>query len=172
MVKSGFLIITSYDRRIEYSRVYGDMAVVAGSETVTWGGKMPQCREDRTITIHGPMDEARRHVARSCEACQYRPTAISHVAVDKSPYHSLRKGTGSSRRGESLFAIRGPELLRFLAPNQAARNLGSIVREYGLRLDCCRWGDLRDIARYTHGEAWCSRPCCGTGDRVSRSYPR
>jgi hypothetical protein len=37
---SGFLIITSYDRQIEYIRIYGDTAIVAGNETVVWGGKM------------------------------------------------------------------------------------------------------------------------------------
>lgn len=41
MVQSGFLVITSYDRRVEYARVYGDMVILAGSETVVWGGKMP-----------------------------------------------------------------------------------------------------------------------------------
>jgi Domain of unknown function (DUF4440) len=41
MMRSGFLIITAYDRQIEYLRVYGDMVLVAGAETVTWGGKMP-----------------------------------------------------------------------------------------------------------------------------------
>ncbi len=41
MVKSGFLVITAYDRQIEYVRVYGDTVIVAGSETVTWGGQMP-----------------------------------------------------------------------------------------------------------------------------------
>lgn len=41
MVESGFLVITSYDRSIEYLRVYGDTVIVAGSETVVWGGKMP-----------------------------------------------------------------------------------------------------------------------------------
>jgi ketosteroid isomerase-like protein len=41
MVQSGFLVITSYDRRIEYARVYGDTVILAGSETVAWGGKMP-----------------------------------------------------------------------------------------------------------------------------------
>ncbi len=41
MVQSGFLVITSYDRQIEYDRIYGDMAIMAGSETVVWGGKMP-----------------------------------------------------------------------------------------------------------------------------------
>lgn len=41
MVQSGFLIITSYDRRVEYAHVYGDIVILAGSETVTWGGRMP-----------------------------------------------------------------------------------------------------------------------------------
>lgn len=41
MIDSGFLVITSYDRQIEYAHVYGEMVVLAGSETVTWGGKMP-----------------------------------------------------------------------------------------------------------------------------------
>ena len=41
MVDSGFLVITSFDRQIEYLRFYGDIAIVAGSETVVWGGKMP-----------------------------------------------------------------------------------------------------------------------------------
>src|SRR4030088_3605192 len=41
MVESGFLVITSYDRQIEYLRSYGDTAIAAGSETVAWGGKMP-----------------------------------------------------------------------------------------------------------------------------------
>ena len=31
MVESGFLLITSLDRQIEYVRVYGNMAIVAGS---------------------------------------------------------------------------------------------------------------------------------------------
>jgi ketosteroid isomerase-like protein len=41
MVTSGFLIITSYERQIEYLHLYGDTAIVAGNETVVWGGKMP-----------------------------------------------------------------------------------------------------------------------------------
>jgi ketosteroid isomerase-like protein len=41
MMESGFLVITSYDRQIEYLRFYGDTAIAAGSETVVWGGKMP-----------------------------------------------------------------------------------------------------------------------------------
>jgi uncharacterized protein (TIGR02246 family) len=41
MVESGFLVIHSYDRQLEYARVYGDTVIMAGSETVLWGGKMP-----------------------------------------------------------------------------------------------------------------------------------
>jgi ketosteroid isomerase-like protein len=41
MVQSGFLVITSYERRIEYAHVYGDTVILAGGETVVWGGKMP-----------------------------------------------------------------------------------------------------------------------------------
>jgi uncharacterized protein (TIGR02246 family) len=41
MMNSGFLVITSYERNIEYLREYGDTIIVAGSETVVWGGKMP-----------------------------------------------------------------------------------------------------------------------------------
>jgi uncharacterized protein (TIGR02246 family) len=41
MMESGFLVIISYDRQVEYVRVYGDTVIAAGSETVVWGGKMP-----------------------------------------------------------------------------------------------------------------------------------
>jgi uncharacterized protein (TIGR02246 family) len=42
MVHSGFLVITSYQREIEYLHVYNENTViVAGSETVVFGGKMP-----------------------------------------------------------------------------------------------------------------------------------
>ena len=41
MVDSGFLVVTSHDRQIECLRVYGDTVIVAGSEVVGWGGKMP-----------------------------------------------------------------------------------------------------------------------------------
>lgn len=41
MVTSGMIGFTSYDRRIEYVHVYGDVVVVAGAETVVWAGKMP-----------------------------------------------------------------------------------------------------------------------------------
>ncbi len=40
MISSGFLVITSYERRIEYTHVYDGMVILAGSEAVVWGGKM------------------------------------------------------------------------------------------------------------------------------------
>ena len=41
MIDSGFLVITEYERRIEYVRAEKDLVILAGSETVTWGGAMP-----------------------------------------------------------------------------------------------------------------------------------
>jgi uncharacterized protein (TIGR02246 family) len=53
MVESGFLVITSYDRQIEYARVYGDIVIVAGSETVLWGGKMPNAGRTEHLRFTG-----------------------------------------------------------------------------------------------------------------------
>ncbi|HKW64561.1 MAG TPA: nuclear transport factor 2 family protein [Candidatus Acidoferrum sp.] len=68
MVKSGFLVITVYDRRIEYVRVYGDTVIVAGSETVTWGGKMPNAGKSENLRFtaiwmkqQGRWQEVARH---------------------------------------------------------------------------------------------------------------
>jgi len=44
MVQSGFLVITSYERRIEYAHVYGDIVILTGSETVAWGGKISKTK--------------------------------------------------------------------------------------------------------------------------------
>ena len=41
MVDSGFLVITSFTRTVEYARVYGDTVVLAGTEDCVFGGKMP-----------------------------------------------------------------------------------------------------------------------------------
>ena len=49
MMRSGFLVITAYQRNIEYLRVYGGMAIVAGSETVTWGGGMPNAGKTENL---------------------------------------------------------------------------------------------------------------------------
>ena len=53
MVESGFLAITSYDRQIEYLRFYGDTAIVAGSETVVWRGKMPNAGKTEHLRFTG-----------------------------------------------------------------------------------------------------------------------
>jgi hypothetical protein len=54
MVESGVLVITSYDRHIEYVRVYGGAtAIVAGSETVVWGGKMPNAGKTEHLRFTG-----------------------------------------------------------------------------------------------------------------------
>jgi hypothetical protein len=51
MVRSGVLVITAFDRQIEYLRLYGDTAVLAGRETVTWGGKMPNAGRTELLRI-------------------------------------------------------------------------------------------------------------------------
>jgi uncharacterized protein (TIGR02246 family) len=53
MVTSGFLVITSYDRQIEYVRFYGDTVIVTGSETVVWGGKMPNAGKTEHLRFTG-----------------------------------------------------------------------------------------------------------------------
>jgi uncharacterized protein (TIGR02246 family) len=53
MVESGFLVITPYTRTIEYVRVYGDVVIVAGSETVTWGGRMPNAGKTEHLRFTG-----------------------------------------------------------------------------------------------------------------------
>src|SRR2546421_4951903 len=68
MVKSGFLVITAYERRIEYVRVERDTVIVAGSEAVTWGGKMPNAGKAETLRLtaiwmkqRGRWQEVARH---------------------------------------------------------------------------------------------------------------
>src|SRR5690348_8723904 len=53
MVDSGFLVITSDDRQVEYVRSYGEMVIVAGSETVEWGGKMPNAGKTEHLRFTG-----------------------------------------------------------------------------------------------------------------------
>ena len=53
MVESGFLVITSYDRQIEYVRVYGDTVILAGRETVVWGGGMPNAGKSEHLRFTG-----------------------------------------------------------------------------------------------------------------------
>ena len=53
LVESGFLVITSYDRQLEYVRVYGDIVIVAGNETVLWGGTMPNAGRTEHLRFTG-----------------------------------------------------------------------------------------------------------------------
>ena len=53
MVQSGFLAIPSYVRQIEYIQVYGDVVIVAGSETVVWGGRMPNVGKTEHLRFTG-----------------------------------------------------------------------------------------------------------------------
>ena len=41
LIESNVLSFTSYDRQVEYVRIYGETAIVAGAETLVWAGKMP-----------------------------------------------------------------------------------------------------------------------------------
>ena len=53
MTESGTLAFTSYDRQVEYVRVYRDTAVVAGSETVVWAGKLPTAGQTSHLRFTG-----------------------------------------------------------------------------------------------------------------------
>ena len=68
MMQSGFLVITSYERRIEYAHVYGDIVILAGSETVVWAGKMPNAGKTEQLRFtaiwmrqQGRFQEIARH---------------------------------------------------------------------------------------------------------------
>lgn len=53
MTESGTLAFTSYDRQVEYVHVYGDTAVVAGSETVIWAGNLPTAGQTSRLRFTG-----------------------------------------------------------------------------------------------------------------------
>jgi ketosteroid isomerase-like protein len=53
MIEAGTLALTSYDRQVEYVHVYEDTAVVAGSETVVWAGKMPTAGQTSNLRFTG-----------------------------------------------------------------------------------------------------------------------
>ena len=53
MMESGFLVITSFDRQIDYLHVYGDTVILAGSETVSWGGRMPNAGKTEHLRFTG-----------------------------------------------------------------------------------------------------------------------
>lgn len=49
MVEGGALSFRSYERRIEHIRHHGTLAVVIGSETVEWTGRMPLAGAPRRL---------------------------------------------------------------------------------------------------------------------------
>jgi ketosteroid isomerase-like protein len=49
MVRSGFLKMNSYSRKIEYSHEYNGTIVIAGSEEVIWGGQMPHAGKTESL---------------------------------------------------------------------------------------------------------------------------
>ena len=53
LIESGTLAFASYERRIEYVHLYHNMAVVAGSETVIWAGKMPNAGKTSILRFTG-----------------------------------------------------------------------------------------------------------------------
>ena len=61
MVRAGVLVITAYDRQIEYVRVYGDTVITAGSETVVWGGQMPNAGKTEHLRFTGIWMKQRGH---------------------------------------------------------------------------------------------------------------
>lgn len=68
MIQSGFLVITSYSRHIEYEKTYGDIVLLAGAEEVTWGGRMPNAGKSENLRFtavwrneNGTWREVARH---------------------------------------------------------------------------------------------------------------
>lgn len=53
LIESGTLAFASYQRRVEYIHLYRDIAVVAGSETVVWAGKMPNAGKTSLLRFTG-----------------------------------------------------------------------------------------------------------------------
>jgi uncharacterized protein (TIGR02246 family) len=80
LVKSEFIAFTSYDRRVEYVRVYGDAAVAAGSETVVWAGSNPaagKTSELRFTSVWTRRDGTWREVARHANVVGGAPLAAT-----------------------------------------------------------------------------------------------
>jgi len=53
LIESGTLAFASYKRSIEYIHLYQNIAVVAGSETVVWSGKMPNAGKPSLLRFTG-----------------------------------------------------------------------------------------------------------------------
>ncbi len=70
MVEEGTLAFSSLNRNIEYIRFYDDTAVVSGSETVVWAGKMPIAGKSSVVRFTsvwvekgGSWEEVARHAS-------------------------------------------------------------------------------------------------------------
>ena len=53
LIESGTLAFASYERHIEYVHLYRNVAVVAGSESVIWAGKMPNAGKTSLLRFTG-----------------------------------------------------------------------------------------------------------------------
>ena len=53
MVGSGFLVITSYDRQVDYIRVYGDTVIVAAARLSCGAESMPNAGKAETLRFTG-----------------------------------------------------------------------------------------------------------------------
>jgi hypothetical protein len=53
MTESGTLAFSSYNRQIEYIRIYGETAVVIGNETVVWAGTLPLTGQTSNLRFTG-----------------------------------------------------------------------------------------------------------------------
>ena len=84
MVGSGFLVITSYDRQVDYIRVYGDTVIVAGRENVVWGGKMPNAGQAESLRFTGIRDETERRLAGGGPPRKYYSSAALAINLRQS----------------------------------------------------------------------------------------
>jgi uncharacterized protein (TIGR02246 family) len=102
MVRSGFLVITSYERRIEYARVYGDTVILAGSETVVWGGKMPMAGKSeqlRFTAIWMKQQDRWQEVARHANVVPSdQQSQRTNTRLEFGPTRGLSKHTSSPRQ--------------------------------------------------------------------------
>ena len=60
-VASGMIAMQSFERTIEYLKIYGDIAVVAGAESGVWGGKMPVAGKPIHIRFTGVVRKVNGH---------------------------------------------------------------------------------------------------------------
>lgn len=79
LVKNGTLAFKSYERNIEYVKIYGDTVIAAGSETCVWGGKIPIAGQESHLRFTsiwrkqgGKWQEVARH-ANIIPASQAKP---------------------------------------------------------------------------------------------------